>query len=57
MNPFFAPFRLAGWLITGLINGARFHPYKAAGWGAGIIAAVIVWGLASTLQTLPMASV
>ena len=51
------PFRLTGSLISWLVNGARYHPYKAAGWVTGIIVALIVWGLASTLQTLPMASV
>ena len=51
------PFRLTGSLISWLVTGARYHPYKAAGWAAGVIVALIVWGLASTLQTLPMASV
>jgi photosynthetic reaction center cytochrome c subunit len=52
-----APFRLAASLITGGVTAARFHPYKTAGWITGIIVALIAWGLASTLQTLPMASV
>jgi photosynthetic reaction center cytochrome c subunit len=57
MNPFLAPFRLTASLITGVVASARFHPYKTAGWITGIIVALIVWGLASTLQTLPMTSV
>ena len=57
MNTFLGPFRLAASLITGIVASARFHPYKTAGWVTGIIVALIVWGLASTLQTLPMASV
>ena len=57
MNPFLAPFRLTGLLISGIASGARFHPYKTAAWVGGIIVALVAWGLASTLQTLPMASV
>ena len=52
-----APFRLAASLITGAVTAARFHPYKTVGWITGIVVALIAWGLASTLQTLPMASV
>lgn len=56
-NILLAPFRFTAAVITGLVNGSRCHPYQALGWGTGIIVALIVWGLASTLQTLPMASV
>ena len=56
-NILLAPFRVTAALITGVVTGSRRHPYQALGWVTGIIAALIVWGLASTLQTLPMASV
>jgi photosynthetic reaction center cytochrome c subunit len=57
MDIFLAPFRLTAWLRTGAVTGARNNPYKTGGWVAGIVVALVVWGLASTLQTLPMASV
>jgi photosynthetic reaction center cytochrome c subunit len=56
-NILLVPFRVTAALITGVVNGSRRHPYQALGWCTGVIAALIVWGLASTLQTLPMASV
>jgi photosynthetic reaction center cytochrome c subunit len=52
-----APFRLIAWLLTGSVTFYRTRPYQATGVAVGIVVALIVWGLASTLQTLPMASV
>jgi photosynthetic reaction center cytochrome c subunit len=57
MSILLAPFRLTGWLITSTVTAARSNPYKTAGWVTGVVTALVVWGLASTLQTLPMASV
>jgi photosynthetic reaction center cytochrome c subunit len=57
MSILFAPFRLTGWLLTTSVTAVRKHPFIAAGWAVGVVAVVIAWGLASTLQTLPMTSV
>ncbi|GAB0116759.1 photosynthetic reaction center cytochrome PufC [Acidisoma sp. 7E03] len=56
-NILLAPFRFTASLIVGAVASARAHPYKTGGWVTGIVVAAIAWGLASTLQTLPMASV
>jgi photosynthetic reaction center cytochrome c subunit len=58
MNNLFAePLRLMAWLIGAVFGGVRANPYKAASVVGGIVVALIVWGLASTLQTLPVNSV
>jgi photosynthetic reaction center cytochrome c subunit len=48
-----APFRFAAGLLASIAGGG----WKTVAWITGIIVALIVWGIASTLQTLPMASV
>ena len=48
-----APFRFAAGLLASIAGGG----WKTVAWGVGIVCALVVWGLASTLQTLPMDSV
>jgi photosynthetic reaction center cytochrome c subunit len=58
MNNLFAePLRLMAWLIGAVLGGVRANPYKSASVVGGIVVALIVWGIASTLQTLPVNSV
>jgi photosynthetic reaction center cytochrome c subunit len=53
MSIIFAPFRFMAGLLRAVAGGGL----KTVAAGVGIVTALIVWGLASTLQTLPVNSV